>query len=330
MTAYEHMWQEIGNYYKGKRCLVTGAAGFIGKKIVNTLYSLGAVVHGIDSKPFSLWGEDAEWCATVCDVTRKAQIEPFTIRFSPEVIFHLAAVTEVNKSYFNPYDTYTTNINGTLNILEAGRGYPHLKSLVIASTDKVYGLAPVPYKEESELERCTNPYAASKQYMDRMCQDYARFYNLPVRILRCCNVYGPCQLNATTLITSAILNILSDKKAVIAKGNHEREWMYVDDCVLAYLLIGMVRDTDLRVYNVGSGETATPVEIVTKVIGILGKGDYQFIPENSNITDFNQRVDSSSFRYDYPYWKATPLQDGLQKTCEWYKEWKAKEKGVIV
>lgn len=315
MTPYEHMWQEVRDYYKGKRCLVTGANGFIGGTICNKLREMESIIikmdisHGSDVTHYDYTMDGFDW-------------------HKPEIVFHLAAETEVGRSYISPHSAYHTNIVGTLNLLEICRNVRYVKSIVIASTDKVYGLAPVPYKEEMDLDRCTNPYAASKQYADRIAQDYARFYDLPIRIIRCCNVYGPGQLNATTLITSAVLNLLSNRKAKISKGNHEREWLYIDDCVLAYLLLGMLRDTDLRIYNVGSGECLRPVDIVSKIISMLCMGDYEWVPDNSHIADFNQRVDSSSFRYDFPHWKTIGIGEGLSKTVEWYKAWVNKEKGV--
>lgn len=320
MTAYDLMWKEIQEYYRGKRCLITGSAGFIGGTLSRKLVELAAIPIGMDNR---LGGKD------FASVMNPLQVE-HVFRGEPDIVFHLAGETEVGKSYREPALFYKTNIQGTVNVLEQCREIRGIKSIVVASTDKVYGLAPVPYKEEMQLDRCTNPYAASKQYADRIAQDYARFYDLPVRILRCCNVYGPSQLNTTTLITSAILNILNGKKARVSKANHEREWLYIDDCVCAYLLLGMLRDTDMRIYNVGSGETLRPIDVVSKIIGILGAGDYDIVPDNPYLTDFNQRVDSSSFRYDFPNYKTMGMDEGLSKTVEWYKEWVAKERGNVV
>lgn len=306
MDTKEKMINELSKYYKGKRVIITGSNGFVGSAIKSKLSHFGAYIFGVDIKN----GVDIRDLELMKDIFRDV---------SPDIVLHLAAEVEVGKSFKTPHPAYSTNVYGTLNILEMARqNRGNLKSLVIASTDKVYGVAPPPYVEDHEMMWCTNPYAASKQYADKIAQDYARFYGLPIRILRCVNTYGPGQLNETTLITGSIMRILRGERAIIHNSDHEREWLYIDDAVLAYLMVGYIRDDESRVYNVGTGETLCPSEVIRHIISLMG-GDYSFVPAPA-ISDMNHRVDSIDFRHEFKAWSPTKFTDGLQETVKWYKE----------
>ncbi len=319
------------DFYKGKRVLVTGGNGFIGGALATKLKEIGAEVMILDTDlPPGSRRKELPFVG-VCD---KSLVHYVFASFQPEVVFHLAAQTEVAKSHFLPYETYVTNFFGTLKVLEQCRLQPP-QNLVVASTDKAYGpvdAAHLPYTESQRLALAGDCYAGSKRCMDDLCHDYARLFGLNLTLLRSANTYGPGQRNQTTLITSAILSILKGQKPKVHKQskNHLREWLYIDDAVRAYLWAGQHDNTvhwssnvpytagDYS-YNVGSGQVF-PVSLVVELICEQlhwNKGVELVALETPQIGD--QYLNSNKFISHYGTWFPFTLRDGLTMTIEWYK-----------
>lgn len=301
--------------YKDKRCVITGGAGFIGSALRKRLLGLGAHAWCLDIRD--------GYVIDIRDIRRMS--EQFD-SWKPDYVFHLAALTEVEQSYKYPREYYSTNVDGTLNVLEMCRLYS-VERLVVASSDKAYGERSedtLPYREYDTLLPSLDPYGNSKRIMDELCSDYRRIYNLPVRTLRSANTYGPGQTNETTLITNTILRLMRGENAVAHSGSmmKEREWLYIDDAINAYLLAGI---TDRRygdIWNVGSGYYHTPIQVIKKIMHLMNVDRIVDI-ENSDIKRVgNQRLDSTLYsivldtlgqRYE-----SVSLNNGLLKTVSWY------------
>lgn len=308
------------NHWKSKKVLVTGGAGFIGSALVKRLNGLGAITLAIDKKL-------KDWH----DVTLSGFVD-LCSGWSPQVVFHLAAETEVLKSYEQPWETYRTNVLGILNVLEACR-INKVESVVIASSDKAYGEQRVDsqgqhslnYREDQHLCNDADPYSSSKKAADELAQDYLRIFNIPVKIVRCANTYGPGQTNATTLITNTINRLLRGEEPIIHAGREfvKREWLFINDAVDAYLRLGASELTGP--FNVGSGERYATIEVIQHIRDGL-KLDLQIgrifttlLQEDySQIGD--QGLDSTKFRTAFPDWKTTQFVDGIKKTVVWMKE----------
>lgn len=300
----------MNGFFNGKRVLVTGHKGFIGSKIAQRVSDGGGIVIGLDR------------CR--CDVGDYEQVARIFDRDRPQVVFHLAAQTEVGRSFERPYETYRTNVTGTLNVLECCRRWP-VESAVFASSDKAYGNGPIPYREDQFLQDDADVYSMSKRMADQLCQHYARTYDMPVRVLRCANVYGPGQTNGTTLITSSIRRWMLGEKPVIHGGCkfHTREWLYVDDAVDAYVLTAsMPREDQVVVFNVGSGEGRMVEDVVRMISVEMDTGmDYHVEAGGETIGQIRkQMLDSSLFRRTFPSWQTTPLWQGIRKTLAWHRE----------
>jgi nucleoside-diphosphate-sugar epimerase len=314
-------WKELFSEYKDKRCLITGGAGFIGRTLRKKLIELGAHT----------------WCVDIKDGYHSdvRSIESLGIIFEsskPDYVFHLAALTEVAQSYTYPREYYNTNILGTLNVLEMCRLTESVKRIVCASSDKAYGERSeytLPYREGDTLLPALDPYSNSKRLMDELCTDYRRMYTLPLRTLRCANTYGPGQTNETTLITNTVLRLMHGECAVAHTGSmqKEREWLYIDDAVSAYLMAGVCDINCWSVWNVGSGYRATPVEIIKKIMSIVCVDRLIEIDDTPIKRTGNQRLDNrlystlinAAFTAVGEQHEFTDLNTGLAKTIEWYQ-----------
>ncbi len=312
-------------FYAGKRVLVTGAAGFIGSAICAQLKEYGALLTPLDRE------------TPIEDLWELAKVVKHV---SPEIVFHLAAQTEVRKSHVDPATTFRTNALGTFNVLETCRRHAKgsLQALVVASSDKAYGHVPqdqLPYREDSPLACAGDFYAATKAVADDLCHHYARLYDMPIRVLRCANVYGPGQKNETTLITNTIKKILRGERPTIyqSSANVKREWLYITDAVNVYLRTAIAttvikKDWEsgirgCRALNVGSGEVANPIKIVQMILLRMGTDIRADVVEDEKLPEIgDQRLNINRLLTTFPDWKPTLLDEGLRETINWYKEQK--------
>lgn len=300
-------------YFEGKRVLVTGGAGFIGSHLCRRLTELGAEVKSFDVAK-----------AGTADVRRFGAVH-FTMFQHPDIVFHLAAQTEVLRSYTDPMETYSTNVTGTLNVLEACR-LAKVETVVIASSDKAFGWHREPCREDSPLLANADPYSSSKRLADELTREYVRLFDLPAVVVRCCNVYGPGQRNKTTLITGTVDRILNGFRPVVhaGHGGASREWLYVDDAVEAYLLLASSPESRGKAWNVGSGERRTVARVVGEIQRLLGQqDDYEEEPTAGHPAS-DQGVDAARFRAAFPEWEPLRFEHGLRLTVEWYKETRGK------
>lgn len=236
------------NFWKNKNVLVTGALGFVGSNLSKALFDLGANV--VTVKPDNKFNLTVNYPSTwtpklyVGDVANQSVLMDVCKKESIDTIFHLAASAIVSKAAKEPFPTLKNNFLTTLNVLEIAR-LLGIKRTVIASSDKAYGdhvgdfLEPLPYKESYTL-RGLDMYSVSKATSDIIAQAYALQFKMPVATIRFCNIYGPGDLNFTRLIPKNIFLLLSGKSPTIKSGHEHvlREYMYIDDAVSAYLLLG--------------------------------------------------------------------------------------------
>lgn len=322
--------ETVGEFFKGKRVLVTGGAGFIGTHLCRRLHGLGAGVLAVDTNP----GRGNPWPAYKLDVTTIQHLKAEIRQSDSQVVFHLAAKTEVGRSLVEPWETLWTNWGGTLNVLESCRvakdkGWG-LRAVVVASSDKAYGPVQSPFFERDQLLPSPDPYGNGKRAADDLSHDYARTFDLPLRVLRCCNTFGPGQRNETTLVTAAVLASLRGGRPQVHEGACLREWLYVEDAVEAYLLAavdaasGPPPAAKLQggyAFNVGGGARFSPVEVVSRVLRACERDvtAYDVVPRDNRPADYDQAVSSAKFRDRFPDWNPTPFWPALLLTLGWYK-----------
>lgn len=311
--------------WRNKSVLITGIAGFIGSNLARRLIELGADVSGI-VRSANINNEDIlEKCniyvGDICDYDFVRQVISAN---EIEIVFHLAAYAIVRISARDPMSAYDVNVMGTVKILEACRSIGGCDKIIVASSDKAYGDHQIlPYDETFPLQP-KNTYDVSKACMDMIAQSYGYNYDMPVVVIRCGNVYGPHDYHQSRIVPNTIIRLLNGEQPVIYSDveKMEREFIYVDDVVDAYLKLAENEWLNGSVYNIGIDD---PIRIrdLVEMISKLVTGDVVIpivIPRESIFKEIERQCVDSTKLNEHTGWKAKyELTLGLQKTIDWYR-----------
>lgn len=316
------------------KVLVTGADGFIGSHVTEAL-----VRGGFDVRAFVLYNSFNSWgwldrCAP--DVAGKFEVFSGDIRDSHgvhtamkgcDVVLHLAALIAIPYSYHSP-DTYVdTNINGTLNVVQAARDLG-LSRVVHTSTSEVYGTARfVPITEDHPLQG-QSPYSATKIGADQIAMSFYTSFDTPVCVLRPFNTYGPRQ-SARAVIPTIITQIASGKKLIRLGAIHPtRDFTFVTDTAAAFLATIASEKGVGEVINIGSsfeisiGETATAIaEVMGREIEVVSD-EARIRPEKSEVERLYAATGKARklLGWKPEYGGREGFTRGLKETVEWFSE----------
>ncbi|WP_249010238.1 dTDP-glucose 4,6-dehydratase [Conexibacter sp. DBS9H8] len=314
----------------GRSVLVTGAYGLLGGWLVRALLSGGAEVVVIrrdsaaHSALHSLGLADAV-NVVHGDICTDGLVERALAEYEVDSVFHLAAQTLVPTANHAPASTFDANIRGTWILLEACRRHG-AERVVVASSDKAYGPhTDLPYREDHALTP-RYPYDASKAAADLISRAYWHTWQLPVAVTRFANLYGGGDLNGSRLIPEAITASLAGRRPVIrSDGSPERDFLYVEDAVAAYLAIWQALGSggaSGEAFNAGGGRPHRVLDVVRTVCRLTGSGlepDVQGSGTPSGEID-RQWVDPTKLT-DLTGWRPTfSLEEGLATTIEWYRQ----------
>ena len=249
----------------GASVLVTGGTGFVGPYLVQALIDKGARVKILllnDAEVSSNLRADNLEIITG-DITRPEMIDGITKNV--DLVFHLAAIANVDYAIQNPVNTYEVNVQGTLNLLEEVRKNPIHKFIYISSSH-VYGVPQYLPVDEKHLIAPREPYSASKAAAENIVNGYSGSYGINTAIVRPFNIYGPGQ-DKSFLIPSIVKQVLSSN-AIMEVGNLEptRDFTYITDVVAGFLIIA---ESGSGVYNIGSGVEIKVGDIVHKIVNII-------------------------------------------------------------
>ncbi|MBU1974576.1 MAG: GDP-mannose 4,6-dehydratase, partial [Nanoarchaeota archaeon] len=242
-----------------------------------------------------------------------------------EYCFHLAAQALVGIANRSPMSTFETNIKGTWTILEAIRelAYPRFKGIVVASTDKAYGIhEQLPYTEESEL-RGIYPYDASKVCADVISRSYAKMYDLPLAVTRKANIYGGADLNFSRIIPDSIRCLITgDELLIRSDGTPQRDYLYVEDAVDGYLkLAENLHREDIKgqAFNFSSAQPISVLNLVNTIIKVYGKTlSPRILGEAKGEIDKQYLANQKALQV-LGWEPQHNLEQGLMKTIQWYK-----------
>lgn len=310
---------------KGKTVLVTGGAGFIGGHLLEELVANKMNVVVVDKEVnsqsfFSLKDLAKKTKLEIIDIRNKKKIFTIFQTYKPTYVIHLAAEPIVTQGYDDPYETFETNIMGTIHILEAARKIPHIKGIIVASSDKAYGKTDRPYTEESPLKG-DHPYDVSKSSADLIAQAYFKTYNVPVVITRFGNVYGEGDLHMDRIIPGICEAIIKKKILEIrSDGTYIRDYLYVRDVVSGYLvLLQNIEKIKGQAYNFSSKDCLSVLNLVKKAENILHcRISYKILNNAKNEIPYQHLDDSKVKKLGWKYMYS--LEKTMPQTIEWYRK----------
>ena len=340
-----------------KRCIVTGAAGFIGSALARLLLKeTEATVLVVDKltyagvpeslkevglDPVTLKSSNSRLSFLKADICDQEAMGRALAEFKPDTIFHLAAESHVDRSIDGPGEFIRTNVVGTATLLQAALNY--WKSLGETakaafrfqhiSTDEVYGtLGETGYFTERTPYSPHSPYSASKASSDHLVRAWHDTYGMPTLITNCSNNYGPYHF-PEKLIPLIILNCLDGKPLpVYGQGANVRDWLFVEDHARALLLVNE-KGGPGETYNVGGHNERTNLEVVKTVCGILDElrprtdgAKYEslitYVTDRPG-HDLRDAIDPAKLMGELGWTPRENFDTGILKTVQWYldNEW---------
>lgn len=304
------------------KVLVTGATGFIGSWLAERLVGEGAsvtvLVRPNSPRRNCIRTFEKKMRVIIGDV-RNEEVIRRSVK-DQEAIFHLAAITQVLDSLRNPEETFSVNLNGTLNLLEILRKNNYEGVLIYASTDKVYGEPlELPIREEHPLFG-KSPYDASKIAAEHTCYAYFKTYGLPVGISRSTNVYGGRDLNFQRAVPDFVSSVLLGERVTVrGSGRNIRDFMYSDDAIDG--LVRMATNFNHvkgEAFNFGTGQP-TNVADLAGIVAKFGRSegfDVRGMDTRAEID--SQWVDNTKARLKLGWQPKVALLEGLRYTIDWY------------
>ncbi|MDQ3934081.1 MAG: NAD-dependent epimerase/dehydratase family protein [Actinomycetota bacterium] len=317
--------------WKDLPVLVTGAQGFIGAWLAERLLDEGArvIAPRRDVNAGSRFRSEGieERCDLVqLDIADYPALLRVLHEYRVRAVFHLASQSIADVAQRSPYPTWEANIRGTYTVLEACRAARELGEdidrIVVASSVHAYG-PPLerPFREDDPL-RPLHPYAVSKAAADTIARSYAVTHGLPVAALRLANVYGGGDLSFSRLVPDACRALVAGDAPVLrSDGTPERELVYVEDAVAAYLAVAeSLHDDKLAgaAWNAGSGEVVPVLEVVRRLIRAAGADVEPDVRGEAGPRADRQELDSTAIRTQLGWEPAWDLDRGLAATYEWY------------
>jgi nucleoside-diphosphate-sugar epimerase len=305
--------------------LVSGGAGFIGSNIVETLVKKGEKVRVIDN--LSSGKEEnlkavLERIEFLKDDIRSAQA-CLSATKDIDFVLHQAALRSVPKSLASPGEYNEVNIQGTLNMLEAGLKNK-VKTFVFASSSSIYGEAEKFPQKETHQPRLISPYALTKLAGEYYCRIFAKNYKFNTVSLRYFNVYGPRQAlddEYAVVIPKFITCILEDQPPPIyGNGKQSRDFTFIDDVVEANLLAANKRHAEHEVFNVAGGRDYSILELVDLLNEIIKKNiKPTFLPLRPGDA-FKTQADLTLIKKKLGYKPKVNFENGLKKAVDYFKK----------
>jgi UDP-glucose 4-epimerase len=262
-----------------KRILITGGAGFIGSHLAEHLLKKNNKITIIDN--FSTGS-----LSNILEIKNKVEIIRADVSKigtwgrsfkNKDIIFHLAALSDIVPSVENPNDYFNSNLIGTFNVLEMTRKYK-IKKIIYAASSSCYGIPrKYPTNEQAEISP-QYPYALTKNLGEQLVINWNRVYKIPAISLRLFNVYGPRVKNSNNY--GAMFGIFMAQKlankpfTVVGDGNQTRDFTYVTDVCRAFEVVSKNKNCVGKIYNIGSGKTIS----INKIVSLL-RGKKIFIPK---------------------------------------------------
>lgn len=310
------------------KTLVTGAGGFIGRHLVDALVRAGASVRAFVR--YNSAGKRGQLDDLPADILAEVEIvsgditDPGCVQAaarSRDIVFHLAALIGIPYSYRAPNSYVRTNLDGTLNVLEACRA-AGVQRLVHTSTSEVYGSPrSVPINEMHPLKP-QSPYAATKAAADLLALSYRASFGLPVVVVRPFNTYGPGQ-SARAVIPTVIAQALATGRVKLGATHTLRDFLFVSDTARGFVAAATVTGIEGEVIQLGTGMGTSISAVVAQVAEIIGR-HLDVETEADRVRPDSSEVDrlvcdAERARHLLGWTPAVDLPTGLSRTVDWIR-----------
>ncbi len=325
--------------------LVTGAAGFVGFFVSQRLLAAGHEVYGIDNlndyypvqlkqDRLAILQNTEGFTFQKLDLSDRGGMQLLFEQHSFTHVIHLAAQAGVRYSLENPYAYVDGNLSGFLNILEGCRHSSNLKHLIYASSSSVYGgNTKVPFETTDSVDHPVSLYAATKKANEVMAHSYSHLYGFPVTGLRFFTVYGPW--GRPDMAYFKFVDAIANNRPidVYNHGKMKRDFTYIDDVVegivrLLDYLPQPIADTEnvsskaqYKVYNIGNHspvELMTFIEVIEKAMGKSAEKVMKPMQAGDVVATY---ADVEDLMQDVGFKPETPIEIGIQKFVDWYREY---------
>ena len=336
-----------------RNVLITGGYGFIGsnfllyitKKYTDiNFYNYDKLLYCAKEENIKDIENEINFKSTINELQNKQYLLRYLNDNNIDTIIHFAAQTHVDHSFHSSLDYTNDNIYATHILLECCRVYGKISKFIHMSTDEVYGESSLEdniKKTENSILYPTNPYAATKAAAEMLVISYYKSFKIPIIIIRSNNIYGERQY-IDKVIPKFILQLLNNKKCTIqGDGSCIRSFLYIEDliqCLEIILLNGIIGE----IYNIGLGEEISIKELAIKLIKMIkydndndnyndNYNDNDNDNDNDNYDKYIEYIEDRDFNDKRYYisddkirglgWnRKYRLEDGLNKTVEWYKQ----------
>ena len=322
----------------GKKIAVTGAGGFIGSHLVEELVNKGAKVRAYVH--YNSRGSKGLLELLPQGILDEVQVlsgdiqDPFSVKklvAGCDIVFHLAALIGIPYSYVSPQSYLATNVNGTLNVLEACKDNG-VNRLIHTSTSETYGTALYTPIDESHPLQAQSPYSASKISADKLVQSYFLSFNVPAVTIRPFNNFGPRQ-SARAIIPTIIIQALTQQEIKLGSLAPIRDYVYVKDAVKAFVMAAVVEQAVGRIINIGTGKSFSIGNIVKIILSLMNiekpiiREDTRIRPVKSEVMEL---ICNNALAQSMLNWvPETTFEEGLKQTCDWIKNNKERYKANI-
>jgi UDP-glucuronate 4-epimerase len=308
--------------------LITGGAGFIGSHISERMLLEGHQVTIIDD--FNTYYDPAIKHANIAGIRDDIELVEADIRNAIAIertfatgkfdhVFHVAARAGVRPSIKDPKLYFTTNIDGTFNLLDACR-YHGVGRFTFISSSSVYGInQKVPFAESDPIERTISPYAATKLAGEQICSNYAHLFGIHCQCLRLFTVYGPRQRPdlAISKFTNNILNGVPIQQ--YGDGQTARDYTYIDDIVNGIIAASQYDAKSFDIFNLGGSATTKLSELIALLEQTLGKqAQIEQLPDQPGDVP-RTYADITKAHALLGYTPQTSIQQGVEKFAEWFQ-----------
>ena len=299
----------IRREFSSVRVLVSGADGFIGSHLCQSLLAAGAEVHGVSRREVANHGI-RWWRADLADPDATRHVMR---QVRPAFVFHLASHVSGSRDLAAVTPTLRDNLVTTVNVLTAACEIDRPRILLAGSMEE---------SKAGDVDQTpSSPYAAAKT----ACAGYGRMfhalYGLPVVNVRTAMAYGPGQRDGSKLVPYVTNALLRSESPRLGSGNREVDWVYVEDVVDAFLAAAVADGISGASIAVGSGQLVTIRSVVQQLVELTGSDVRpQFDAIRDRPLERVQRADVASTRAAIGWEPAVPLREGLGRTVDWFRE----------